>query len=783
MPNNNKNSGSIPSSSNVADSTAVDSTSVKSSAVGAPQMHQYLGQSHDDVFEIDQDGDQESDQERNASQPSSALKSAKSGKTGKTGKTGKPRKTAKTGKADDLDEENDENEESNPSDEDEALEALLSDMDEDYSESELEELEALQEELHARAAQPSMTLANKLATVGHDFPVTGTVPYSAKLWPLPHGAHAHPNNIRFDRALSGSNDLKRALAYHTIPEFSPFSYIRSNSTAKIFGNEYSILEQYIFIDNGISARPEHIALISVPMINQAFEKAKAATSKHHYYALFKHLRFWARLSEQKLLPEDLRLDVSAEHIDLPERRSDVVRSRFNGALESWIAYSEEDMEILMDYSMFWLEKVMPKAKLLKDYLVDTSFAFLSDLVVTRRERIPELEALCTIEIDGKTVMSPRVRPHKKDGLQHYSYSWVTEYGRVLDGIRNSIFILVALVTGARKGELAAMNFSHVSQEANGDYWLAITRWKTAASPKHGEEDRLPLPKFVGDMIRAYEELRSIPPFTKEGWLFQPMRSRKVVNRATPSAITSVIEQLKLVLPIERLHCHRFRKTIAEILINRDERNIDIIRALFGHKSYAMTLRYIARNPLMVRSVAIAIEQNYTREFQDIVAGLRLGYSGASAERIYKQIIKRPDEFAGQQLKVTLVTYISHLLKAGEPLFIRRTAVGTYCLSGEHFTPTNLPPCLAGRNVESELIMPNPSNCKIECKKVVMLSSAKQALSDNIKFYEAVLDKSRGKLAATAEAELLRRISSSEFHLNNLITSGHSTSQQIEVRNV
>lgn len=687
-------------------------------------------------------------------------------------------KTTKAGKSKEAEQEDDE-----ADDDADDVEALLSDIDDDYSESELEELEALQEELTIRASQPSMTLANKLATVGHDFPVTGTVPYSAKLWPLPHGAHAHPNNIRFDRELSGSNDLKRALTYHTIPEFSPFSYIRSNSTAKQFGNDYAILEQYIFIDNGISARPEHIALVSVPMINQAFEKAKASTTKTHYYALFKHLRFWARLSEQKLLPEELRLDVSAEHIDVPERRSDVVKSRFTGALESWIAYSEEDMEVLMDYSMFWLEGVMPKALLLKDYLVDTSFAFLSDLIVTRRERIQELEALCTIVVDGKTVMSPRRRQHLKDGLQHHSYSWVEGYGKMLDGIRNSIFILVALVTGARKGELAAMHFSHLSQEANGDYWLAITRWKTATSPKHGEEDRLPLPKFVGDMIRQYEQLRSIPPFVKEGWIFQPMRSTKVVNRATPSAITSVIEQLKNALPIERLHCHRFRKTIAEILINRDERNIDIIRALFGHKSYAMTLRYIARNPFMVRSVAIAIEQNYTREFQDIVAGLRLGYSGASAERIYKQIIKRPDEFAGQQLKVTLVTYISHLLKAGEPLFIRRTAVGTYCLSGEHFTPANLPPCLAGRKIESELIMPDPSNCKIECKKLVMLSSAKQALNDNIKFYEAVLDKSRGKLAATTEAELLRRISSSEIHLNNLVTSGHSTSQQIEVRHV
>ena len=668
-------------------------------------------------------------------------------------------------------------------DDDEDVEAILHDIDEDYSEAMMEELEALQHELTAKASQPSMTLANKIIQLGNKFPVSNGVLYDDPMWSLPHGPHAYPNNIRFDRELSGSNDLKRALTYHTIPEFSPFSYIRSNTTTKSFGNEYAIVEQYIFIENGISARPEHIAMISVPMINQAFEKAKASTAKHHYFILFKHLRFWARLSEQKLIPEGLRLDVLSEHIDIPERRKEVVQSRFNGTLESWIAYSEEDLEILMDYATFWLEGVMPKAEALKDYLVETKFAFLSDLVVTRRERLPELEALSTIEVDGKRVMSPRMRQHYKDDLLHHSYSWVEGYGKVLDGIRNSIFILVALVTGARKGELAAMHFSHVTQEPNGDYWLKITRWKTAASPKNGEEDRLPLPRFVGDMICQFERLRSIPPFVKEGWLFQPLRSTKVVNRATPSQITSVIEQLKNALPIERLHCHRFRKTIAEILINRDERNVDIIRALFGHKSYAMTLRYISRNPLMVRSIAIAIEQNYTREFHDIVAGLRLGHSGSAAERIYRQILKRPDEFAGTQIKVTIVSYISHLLKAGEPLFIRRTAVGTYCLSGERFTPSTLPPCLFGRPVESDLIMPDPGNCKIECKKVVVLSSAKQALSDNIRFYESVLDNARGKLAPKVETELLRRISASEGHLHNLITTGHSASAQIKVRHV
>ncbi|WP_164705854.1 tyrosine-type recombinase/integrase, partial [Pseudomonas viridiflava] len=152
-----------------------------------------------------------------------------------------------------------------------------------------------------------------------------------------------------------------------------------------------------------------------------------------------------------------------------------------------------------------------------------------------------------------------------------------------------------------------------------------------------DEDQLPIPRFVGDAIRQLETLREIGPFKKGGWIFQSNEPRNSIKRATPGIMDAVIASMRKILPIDRLHCHRFRKTIAEILINRDERNIDIIRALFGHRSYSMTLRYISRNPLMVRTVALAIEKNYTRDFHEIVAGIKSGgHSGEAARRIRAQ---------------------------------------------------------------------------------------------------------------------------------------------------
>lgn len=663
-------------------------------------------------------------------------------------------------------------------------ELLLADLEADDDESRLEEAESFEEEFSDEITSPTLSLAKKLKETGGNFPVTAESNYLDNLWVMTRGGNGAPNNIHFNREIEGSNELKRALIYHTIKEYSPFNHIRSYTTARVYGFNYSVMENYIFQDNHLTARPDHISLISTPLILNALARAKKSESKGHFLNLFQFIRLWINLSEHKLIPEHLRLDVRLSSIDTPENRADVFQTYFRGNVSSWVSYSEEDLEILMEYTLFWIEGVAPEMQKLADYLKDSGFAGLADRIVSRAERIPELERLMTITVNDKSVMCPPVRKHIKDSRPYFSYSWANPYGVMLDNVRNSVFILVALVTGARKSELATLKFSDLIIDANGDYWLRITRWKTARNPTKGEPDELPIPKFIGDAIRTLESLRNLESFVKDGWIFQSNQSRKVLNNATPALIEFVINQLRRQLPIERLHCHRFRKTIAEILINRDERNIDIIRALFGHRSYSMTLHYIARNPLMVRTVAIAIEKNYTREFHEIVSGIRYGgHSGEAAKRIYAQIEKRPDEFTGKQLKVSLMSYISHLLTAGEPIFIRRTAVGTYCMSAEHFTADNIPPCLKGRTVDLDNILPDPSNCQIDCKKIIILATAKQALSDNITFYSTVLENAGGKLQITAERELRRRISATQSHLNNLITTGHSENNFIEVANV
>lgn len=612
------------------------------------------------------------------------------------------------------------------------------------------------------------TLKYKLLHGDGDFSVSENSNYQSAVWSLPSGKHRHPNNIKFDRVVPGSNDLKRALVFHMLPENAFMGNIRSYQTSTGGANQYSILEKYIFSDNLIDATPDGIRAISAILINKALDKAREQDKKSHYFCLFKFVMLWTSLSNHDMIPDDLKLSVTLSELDTVERKQDVVNV-YTGSMESWVAFSEEDLELLLDYALFWTEKALPALINVKEFVLEKGYT-RNKGTITNYTYPTDAEKVLTISIDGRKVMAPSIRVRDHEGRTFYMTSWRRSYNTAMDRVRNSIFILLALVTGARKGELATLRSPDIYKDKIGDYWVNITRWKTSKDPNyHGDTEALPLPRFIGETIELYSEAQKANPEIDRPYLFQANESYRKVERATPGLINILLTQLNNEIPVERLHPHRFRKTIAEILINRDERNIELIRALFGHKSYAMTLKYIARNPLMVRAVAVAIEQNYAKDFHQLIADIKYGrYSGLAGSRIAEQVKARPDEFTGGQMKASVTVYISHLLKAGEPIYVRRTAIGSYCVTGEDYTPSNLPPCIVESWKPGDALIPNPGNCQVECSKLVLVAKAKTALEENIVFYTAILENPHNKLNAKAEQELNRRVAASKHHLQNLM---------------
>lgn len=657
---------------------------------------------------------------------------------------------------------------------------LLSDYEADFEESISEELQDLfAEDFHTPSTRP-ISLADKLEAL-ENFPVSPASSYLDPTWSLPVSSMRPPINLAFNSDMPGFADLNRALTGYALPQFNPFNTVKSYNTTKLYHYNAKLIERLILAPNHITAIPEHLALISTKMLNEALDAAKASDSPANYAQLYRMLCFWAALSEQNLIPTELKLPITLDSFAYKERHMDV-QDHYLSILTPWKAFSELELESLLTYSLFWTEKAIPALDNIKYQIAKLKWG--KNQNINRQNPDPIIEAIKT-SIDGidifrinKTELTkdrrPRVYPtYTKKATRYtiYSYTWLTNYGVALDKIRNAIFILMALLTGARISELNPMRFSDIWKAENGEYWVKIRRWKTSTDPNyHGDLVEIPIPSFLGEIVSKFKDLRdfkvqrSIP---RKDYLFGSNLSNRVSNHQAHH-VSYIISTLKDELQLDKLHCHRFRKTIAEILINRDERNIEIIRYLFGHDSYEMTLKYIARNPFMVRDIAIAFENSYSEDLYTIIREVCQGhYSGEAANRIATSVTKDGGAFLGKALKLTVLRYVSHLLMAGEPIFIQRTAVGTFCVNGENFTEENAPPC--ARNDKGQVIsdMPVPSNCHYECRNIVVLPKAKQAIMENIKFCQHILKSSGAELSASGHRLVAAKLATFEQHLQNL----------------
>lgn len=663
---------------------------------------------------------------------------------------------------------------------------LLSDYEADFEDSMAEELDDLFiEDFHTPSTRPA-SLTEKLATLGN-FPVSPSSLYLDAFWSMPTSSLRPPVNLHFNSEMPGFQSLHRALAIHAIPEFNPFNTVRSYNTSKDYHNITRLIERLLLEPNQINATPEDLALITSRMINEALDTAKFSDSPGNYTQLYRILTFWSALSDQDLIPPGLKLPIAYEAFAHKERKQDVI-DHFASIITPWKAFSESELESLLTYALFWTEQAIPALENVTGQI--SRFKWGPDKSISREIPDPSIEAV-NITLDGISVFNiakntttqhrkPQAYPTYTNKARTHikiTYTWLTPYGQALDNIRNAIFILIALLTGCRRSELDPIKISDVWKAKNNEYWLKIRRWKTSIDPNYtGDEVDIPLPTFLGEIISRFKslwEFRVSHSFDRDDLLF----GSNTAHRRSETQIYNVsriILRLRDELQLDHLHCHRFRKTIAEILINRDERNIEIIRYLFGHHSYEMTLRYIARNPFMVRDIAIAFENSYSDDLHAIIREVSQGhYSGEAADRITSSITNDGGAFLGKALKLTVLRYVSHLLMAGEPLFIQRTAVGTFCVSGDHFTEDNAPPCARDGNGRVVSDSPNPSNCQYECRNIVVLPKAKQAIVDNIKFCQEILQGSGSELSAAGHRLLAAKLITFEQHLNNLNKSNPS----------
>lgn len=640
----------------------------------------------------------------------------------------------------------------------------------------------------------TISLSTKMrAFPNHNFPVSEYSSYEDPTWILEYPVGQNPISITFYEDNAKYNGLKRALLYHAIPDFCVFSAIKSYATTKSYSGMLNIFISYVFKHNHLSpCNRSDIDCITPALLNEALDRAKNyKDSAVHYPSLFRIIRFWLSLSSQGAIPEEYRVNIDYTSVDNKNRHKDVIK-HFQGTISSWLPFSEDELAKLMDYSLFWLEKALPELIKVRDYISGLNLTKTKGLPLVSKEKDGEFEKLTNISIDGITIMSSSISCRKTSWTVsnlsytylNYLHSWKNQYAIALDHIRNSLFIFVGLLIGMRAREIGQIMLDDIYKDNNEEYWINITRFKTTEDPNYqGETETMPLPYFIGACVDSFKCLKDLSDFNKQGYLFQSNKSRKVLKNFTSGQIRQIIDEIKENTGLERVHNHRFRKTVAEMLIRRSEKNIDLIRMLFGHESYSMTLKYIARNPFMVQSVAEALEANFTKDFHEVIRSIRdESYSGKPAERIAQAMIKMPEKFVGKQLRLQIVNYVAHILSSGEMYFINRSAMGTYCIHSGNIKIDNLPLCLSGKKNLGLALTPDISNCQLECEYCVVVEKARKAISDNINFYNSVLE-STDNISKKSEEMIRNRLITNEKHLAALNTNHHKVRKALKIKAV
>lgn len=642
------------------------------------------------------------------------------------------------------------------------------------------ELDAARELLYGPLQSSTGGLIAKLeADPAGRFGVSEYSMYCEEHWVLSKPEKSSEIRILFNSELAGAAELKRMLTYHLLPQFHPFGRLKSYISTRTYAYAYKYVEEHLLRANCLTAEPDSLKVLTARMVNAALDRARDIGTPREYFLTYFLITFWISLSVQSLLPSSHRLDVPLRSVDTEDRRKDI-QNAVSTSYRGWQPYSESELSKLLEYALFWTEKGIPVLLQITDYLNSLGGPDKIDKYIIRAKRNEELESVLGQQVDGVTicgfqVLRPiqRIRSSNGKMLEYrpFWYSWKGYFLRAVDRVKDSILILVALITALRNRELGILEFSDVVRSNDGEWRINIVRFKTSGDPNFfGTPDHVPLPTFIGEFVSGFEQLRAFHSrFWRKGCLFEQVansRESRVLNRSVQRAMINMVEDVG----VSPIHPHRFRKTMAEILLSRSERNIELVRLLFGHRTYRMSLRYIARNPYLVSAVAETMGTHFTETFVEIAEGVQQGaYSGIAAERIAATMSVQPKNFKGRLLRIAVYDYIFHLLEAGEPVFIQRTGLGTYCVSGSFAAGENYLPCSAGRADRAKNVGPDPMNCQLQCKNIVVLESAKDVLQKNITFYSNLLEQSGGKLKRAVHRQISTKLAANRAHLLALTT--------------
>lgn len=458
---------------------------------------------------------------------------------------------------------------------------------------------------------------------------------------------------------------------------------------------------------------------------------------------------WTELTRNNKLPPEFRLEYDKYKILSKEQRSEL-RTLKDEMCNPWQPIEAAIVKPVFDESVRYIRNFAH------------TIIECNDLVM-KKGRHADGSSWGSIRKDGRTkkiyesLLNMSV-PEISDGVKLFNFKPVTKkvaslgYVRgwqnrttikIQDEIRPALIklkrcciFIIGLFTGLRRREIASL-LDKPAYPKNGSMYLDIVRFKTASdSDSEGEPDSIPVPNIVADAIDVLIKLfaHNRRALNSQYLLVTDILTRKNYKKIKVDTITKDVRALVAEITGEtNISTHQLRKTIAWFLISRSELNIELIRQLFGHKSYGMTLRYIMRNELMVASAIELLEHNYTEDLKDIFEVIS---NNKASGNLSDKIKKRMEEqcYSGQILVTDIESYVRESLKAGVPLYVSRVPIGGFCIkAGDEDTQ---PPCMIKTGAKT----PCAEFCNYKkCDHLIFNEESIANIHSQIRYYEQKLN--------------------------------------------
>lgn len=460
--------------------------------------------------------------------------------------------------------------------------------------------------------------------------------------------------------------------------------------------------------------------------------------------------------------------------------------------------SERGYEIIPDNDYFWIGKsaidfiesygddivclhdvVVEAFKIsppneLKDKLIDVKhnknkgaindwrLVYIAEQLLEQNIKLPEFTDSNCVHWDIERVslngIEMTTKSLKEEG---FTFLYITRLFKVLVG---ACFVLILIPTGMRASELMKVDISNLSKEPNEDgvfcYGNAVKKVRSQSTwfclndipIPHETRKAMLLLEGLSAKVRSSTYSKVIVPhvscytihlLTKSSIEIDDWNTVTKYNFSEPTMlfINQHINNFCNFIRSETLPTsHQFRTTLANFFLSKTKKAPMLLMQLFGHRSLAMTMKYLKKNKLVSREVKVRIQKKFLKKVKVVAdAVLSETLAGSAGERLLESVKSRKDRFEGiseAEMIRELECWLLEKIESGEFL-ITHTPSNMCC---RPINAKDKPQC---HNTTCMLInpsLPAPEACiGAGCEWALYTFEQAESLSKNLIYYKNLLD--------------------------------------------